>query len=231
MTTTDAMARRGAPSATTLKGEARFFTTRTTPRIIAPLLVASLGARIVLGAWSWWDAVLVAGLFAIHPFSEWLIHVYILHWKPRTLLGRRIDPLVSRKHREHHRDPREVEWIFIPLPVLAKALPLSALAFFLLMPTPQLALTGVSAGLAILLGYEWTHYLIHSRYKPKTRIYRYIWRAHRLHHFKNENYWFGVTVHMADHVLGTFPVKEEVETSSTCRTLGLEETEDQPATA
>lgn len=231
MTTTDVMARRGAPSATTLKDEFRFFTARTTPRIIAPLFAVSLIARVGLGAWSLWDAILVVSLVAVHPFTEWMIHVYILHWKPRSLFGRRIDPLVSRKHREHHRDPREVEWIFIPLPVLAKALPLSAAAFFIALPTAQLAVTATTTGLAILLGYEWTHYLIHSRYKPKTSIYRYVWRAHRLHHFKNENFWFGVTVHMADHVLGTFPLKEDVETSPTCRTLGLEEGQDQLTTA
>lgn len=230
MTTADPMARRGAPAATTLGNELRYFMSRTTPRIIAPLLLVSLGARMALGGWSGWDAVVVAGLLTVHPFTEWLIHVYILHWKPKQILGKKVDPLVSRKHREHHRDPREVEWIFIPLPVLAKALPVSALAFVLAFPTLQLALTATTAGLAILLGYEWTHYLIHSRYKPKGRLYRYVHRAHRLHHFKNENFWFGVTVHMADHVLGTFPAKDEVETSSTCRTLGLEDS-DQLTTA
>ena len=43
------------------------------------------------------------------------------------------------------------------------------------------------------LCYEWTHYLIHSDYKPKTRVYRAIWRNHRNHHYKNEHYWFTVT--------------------------------------
>jgi sterol desaturase/sphingolipid hydroxylase (fatty acid hydroxylase superfamily) len=75
----------------------------------------------------------------------------------------------------------------------------------------------------MLFAYEWTHYLIHTSYRPKRRFYRYIWRAHRLHHFKNEHYWFGVTVHLADHVLRTFPAKEAVETSPTARTLGVEQ--------
>ena len=74
----------------------------------------------------------------------------------------------------------------------------------------------------MLLTYEWTHFLIHTAYKPKRRYYRYIWRAHRLHHFKNEHFWMGVTVHLADHVLGTFPQKSEVENSPTARTLGID---------
>jgi hypothetical protein len=166
--------------------------------------------------------VVVGALIAAEPFVEWVIHVFILHFKPRALFGRTVDPLAAKKHREHHRDPRNTEWIFVPLPVLARSLPVVALIYLLAFPTAALAMTAMSTSLAILLTYEWTHYLIHSRYQPKSRLYKYIWRAHRLHHFKNENYWFGVTMHMGDHVLGTFPEKDEVETSATCKTLGVE---------
>ncbi len=56
------------------------------------------------------------------------------------------------------------------------------------------------------LGYEWCHYLIHSDYKPKTGLYRAIWKNHRQHHYKNEHYWFTVTsAGTADRVLGTRP--------------------------
>jgi hypothetical protein len=200
----------------------RFFSRQTTPRIFAPLLATSLIVRVALGSWSRWDLVVVAALIAAEPFVEWVIHVFILHFKPRSLFGRTLDPLAAKKHREHHRDPRNTEWIFVPLPVLARSLPVVALIYLFAFPTAALAMTAMSTSLGILLTYEWTHYLIHSRYQPKSRLYKYIWRAHRLHHFKNENYWFGVTMHMGDHVLGTFPEKDEVETSATCKTLGVE---------
>jgi hypothetical protein len=208
---------RSTPS---LRREARFFASQPTPRIIAPLFAAALAFRLALGVWARWDLVVVAGLIAAEPFVEWVIHVYVLHFKPRPIFGHTVDPLVARKHREHHRDPRKTEWIFVPMPVLAKALPAVALIDLLAFPSLRLAFTAMSTSLAILLTYEWTHYLIHSRYQPRSRFYRYIWRAHRLHHFKNENYWFGVTMHVGDHVLGTFPEKNEVETSPTCKTLG-----------
>ena len=67
--------------------------------------------------------------------------------------------------------------------------------------------------------YEWIHYLVHTNHRPRGRAYRYMWRAHRLHHYKNEKYWMGVTMHAADHVLGTFPQKSDVETSATAREL------------
>jgi sterol desaturase/sphingolipid hydroxylase (fatty acid hydroxylase superfamily) len=120
-----------------------------------------------------------------------------------------------------------VKWIFIPRPVLYRLMPGAVILYFLVFRDLRYGLTASIGGIAILFVYEWTHFLIHSRYKPKTRVYRYIWRAHRLHHYKNENYWYGVTMHLADHVLGTFPDKAEVETSETCRTLG----EETPATS
>ena len=208
--------------ASTLKAEASFFTRQVTPRIIAPLLAAALAIRLALGGWTRADAIVVIVMIAAQPFVEWLIHVFILHWKPKTLFGRTFDPLVSRKHREHHADPKKIEWIFVPLPVLAKALPATAVLWLLLMPTVRLAMTAIATGLTLLLVYEWTHYLIHSRYKPKTWLYKYIWRAHRLHHFKNEHYWFGVTNPLGDHALRTFPAKDTVATSPTCKDLNAE---------
>jgi sterol desaturase/sphingolipid hydroxylase (fatty acid hydroxylase superfamily) len=49
-----------------------------------------------------------------------------------------------------------------------------------------------------------------------------MWRAHRLHHFRNEHYWFGVTMHLGDRVLRTYPAKDAVPPSATARTLGMD---------
>lgn len=217
-----AMARHGAPSSPTLAAEAREFWSHNNAQIIAGAFLLALAIRVYLGAWTVWDAVIPAAQIALQPFVEWLIHVYILHWKPRRLLGKTRDPYIAKKHRMHHSDPRLVKWIFIPRQVLVRLIPAAAALYFLVFRDLRFGLTATVAGIGILLVYEWTHFLIHSRYKPKTRAYRYIWRAHRLHHYKNENFWFGVTMHLADHVLGTFPDKEEVATSPTCRTLGQE---------
>jgi hypothetical protein len=93
--------------------------------------------------------------------------------------------------------------------------------YLLVAPTVRLAVTAMVTSSAMYLTYEWTHFLIHSSYRPKGRYYRYIYRAHRLHHFRNEKFWFGVTVHVADHVLRTFPGKDDVPVSATAFTLGV----------
>ena len=92
------------------------------------------------------------------------------------------------------------------------------------MPRVELGVTGLIGMTFFGLIYEWTHFLVHTSYRPRSRWFRRLWRNHRLHHFKNENYWFGVSMLGADYLLGTHPGKGDVETSSTCLTLGYEET-------
>ena len=208
----------------TLREALREFLRHPSARLLVTLSAGSWLVRLGLGRWGIWDALIPVILLALEPFTEWVIHVVLLHWKPRRVLGRRIDPLIARKHRAHHRDPKDAELVFVPMPVLLPAVSIGAVLYLVLLPTLRLGVTTMAAAYTMFLVYEWTHFLIHSTYRPKTRAYRYVWRAHRLHHYRNENYWFGVTLHMADHLLGTFPEKEAVPASDTARTLGVAET-------
>ena len=75
---------------------------------------------------------------------------------------------------------------------------------------------------ALGLCYEWTHFLIHTAYRPRSATYMRIWRNHRLHHFKNEHFWHGITNNLSDRVLGTNPDQRDVPKSETARTLAPE---------
>ena len=93
-------------------------------------------------------------------------------------------------------------------------------AALLLFPRPEQALTFVATVGAAGIVYEWVHYLVHSDYKPRSRAYRAVYRHHRLHHFKNENYWLTVTTaHSADRLFGTDPDPADVPTSATAKDL------------
>ena len=216
MTTTGPTTRR----AFSLSDARREFWKHPSPWIIAATLVAALVARVAVGDWQITDAIVPVVMIAAFPFLEWVIHVFILHWRPRRVGGVTVDSLLARKHRDHHVDPRDVPLIFIPwqslLWVVATDIAITLLAF----PRPGMGLTFL-AFLAVLgIGYEWSHYLIHSDYKPKTTVYRAIWRHHRLHHFKNEHYWFTVTsAGTADRVLRTSPAPATVATSATAKNL------------
>lgn len=201
---------------------ARFFFRQTTPRLMAAGLAGAAAARLRVGRWSVRDAVVPAVVLGLEPFTEWVIHVHVLHQTPRRWRGRTFDLHAARKHREHHLDPADPYKVFVPLPDLA-ALAVGATAITVAtVPAPPVRLTAAVTSLAMLLTYEWTHYLIHTPYKPRSAAYRSIWRSHRLHHFRNEHYWMGVTTNLGDRVLGTFPEKADVEVSPTAWTLGVE---------
>lgn len=83
--------------------------------------------------------------------------------------------------------------MFIPWPSLIVVIVGVTAIGLLMFPRNGLGLTFALAIALFLMFYEWTHYLIHTDYKPRRAIYRAVWRNHRYHHFKNENYWFTVT--------------------------------------
>jgi hypothetical protein len=203
-----------------LADAAREFWKHPSPWMIGATLLVALTLRIVAGDWQYTDGLVPMAMLAVFPFFEWLVHVFVLHWRPRRVGPVIIDSLLARKHREHHVDPREVPLIFIPWPALLWILPVAVAIALLAFPRAGLGLTFLVFVAVIGLGYEWCHYLIHSDYKPKTAVYRAIWRNHRQHHFKNEHYWFTVTSSgTADRVLGTYPDAATVPTSPTAKNL------------
>jgi hypothetical protein len=209
------------PAALSLRQAFARFVEHDSPRVLIPLTAASVLARIGLGRWRRRDLAIALGILGAEPFTEWIIHVFLLHFRPRTIAGRLVDPVLARKHRAHHADPRDEDLIFVPMEVIRLALPAAVAGWGIGERDVRRALTGIATSWAMLTTYEWTHFLIHSNYRPRHGVYRRISRAHRLHHFRNENYWFGVTTHLGDRVLGTFPERDEVPRSATARTLGV----------
>jgi hypothetical protein len=198
----------------------RSFWRHPSPYMISSFLVGSVVARVVVGGGSWWELAIPAALVALFPVIEWVIHVGILHWRPRRVGPVAVDSLLARKHREHHADPRDIPLVFIPWQVLCWLLPAYVAVALLAVPALPAALTLLLSVYGLKFGYEWTHYLVHSDYRPQTRWFRSVWRNHRLHHYKNEHYWFTVTTAgTADRLFGTFPDVAEVQTSPTVRRL------------
>ncbi|MBF6172181.1 sterol desaturase family protein [Nocardia blacklockiae] len=204
----------------TLGSAFRVFARRPSPWIIAAMLAGALAARVAVGDWQPTDALVPVVTLAVFPFVEWVIHVCVLHWRPRRLGPITVDSLLARKHREHHADPRDVPLVFIPWQTFLWLLPTLVLVAVLAFPRIGLGLTFLVAVGALGVNYEWTHYLIHTDYQPRTRLFKAVRRNHRLHHFKNEHYWFTVTTSgTADRVLGTHPDPGTTVASPTVKAL------------
>jgi hypothetical protein len=200
----------------------REFRANRSPKIIAAAIVAAAALRIALGGFTLRDAVAAAGMLFVYPFGEWAIHVYLLHLKPFRFHGRRVELATAKAHREHHERPNHLGLILLA-PLEAAALLLLAvpavLAVFAIFLPLRALVTAAFAGYVLIGVYEWTHFLIHTAYRPRSAAYKAVWRNHRLHHFKNEHYWHGITNTLADHVLRTAPDQKEVPRSTTARTL------------
>lgn len=207
-----------AESGQELADYARLFFRQPGPRIIAGAWATTAVARLALGRFRRRDLAVAAGMVAAQPFTEWITHVAVLHAKPRRVAGRTFDMALARHHRDHHLDPKDIERTLVPLPTVY-ALVGGTAALVATVGRDRPGVTAALTGFSLLFGYEWTHFLIHSAYRPKSNLYRRRWRSHRLHHFKNERYWFGITSDLGDRVLRTNPDRSSVETSPTARTL------------
>ncbi|MBS1106387.1 MAG: hypothetical protein H6Q91_1889 [Deltaproteobacteria bacterium] len=203
----------------TLREAIPVFSRHASPRFLIACFGVALGVRILVGRWSAWDAAPLAGLLLYWPIQEWLIHVFILHARPKRIFGHTIDFRVPRKHRAHHREPWRLDLVFIPIHSFVYSLPLLIGTWFALAPSAPLALTGIAGHLALALHYEWVHFLVHTRVQPRHAHYRRLRDNHRRHHFKNENYWFGVTMLGGDRLLRTAPSVAAVPASPTARSL------------
>jgi hypothetical protein len=203
----------------TIRAALPVFLRHGSPRVFLVALVLALAARVAVGGVGWTDLLPIAGTILYWPLQEWLIHVFILHWKPRKLFGRTLDFAVPRAHRAHHGDPWDLGLVFIPLHSFLYSLPILVATWFLITPSARLALTGLCLFLLLGLHYEWIHFLVHTRVWPKTKLYQRLWRNHRLHHFKSEQHWYGVTMLSGDRLLRTSPPPQDVPVSLTARTL------------
>jgi hypothetical protein len=195
------------------------FFRHASPRVLTLAVLGSLAARVLLGHWSLWDLAIPLAIVAFWPLQEWLIHVFILHYQPVTVLGRKLDFKVPILHRAHHRDPWKLDLVFIPIHVFA-FVPLVVGGVALLGASrPELVAIGVLAYFALSLHYEWVHFMIHTLYRPRLGYYQRLARNHLLHHFRNEHYWYGVTMLRADGWMHTAPEPNAVPKSTTCLSI------------
>lgn len=209
----------------------REFLRRPSPQMIALAFLIALATRVWAGHFSWIDAVVALGVWAYFPVNEWLIHVFMLHYKPKKIFGRTIDFYLPTTHRHHHAEPWNLDWVFIPRHIHAMVFPLIAaigIAAYVFGGTEigGPVLSGLTVYLLLGVHYEWSHYLAHIPWCPNIAYlgayYRRRVREHRWHHFRNENYWWGVSMGMGDRLFGTAPRVEETSRSGTTVTLGMD---------
>jgi len=205
----------------TMPDARREFVRHFSPRLLLAFVGVSLVVRLIVSEWRWSDLLVVGAVLALQPFLEWVLHVTLLHDRPHEIAGRTFDTVAAQDHRKHHADPRDIPLTFIArrwVIYLVLSVVVVAAALWWLIGSGTAA-TFLLVASCVALAYEWTHYLIHTDVPPKSWYYRKIHAAHRLHHYRNEQYWFGVTSNVGDMALGTYPDKDAVPVSPTAKAL------------
>ena len=143
----------------------REFRANRSPKIILFAILAALALRLVLGDFTYWDAVALVAMIAVYPFGEWAIHVHLLHLKPFRMRGRRVELATARSHRMHHENPTRLDLINFAVPealaILLLAVPVAAAPILLILGAGPFV-AALLTGYVLVLVYEWTHFLIHT---------------------------------------------------------------------
>lgn len=205
----------------------REFLRRPSPRVMLSGFVVVLFARLLVGGVVPIDFGLLLLTAVLVGPVEWFLHRVLLHATEQSFQMRRLGTGIA--HREHHRNPGDLEFVllggfdaalFIVLLAGWTALWVSPLIFVTGSAWLGPYLTATAAALLALVHYEWVHLLVHTRVRLSSRIYRRLSTNHRLHHFRNEHYWLGVTNNVGDRIMKTYPAaKGDVPMSDTAREL------------
>jgi sterol desaturase/sphingolipid hydroxylase (fatty acid hydroxylase superfamily) len=141
-------------------------------------------------------AILVYPLvwYALH---RWILHGRLLYKFPLTA------SLWKRIHFDHHQDPHRLDVLFgSPLNTVPTIFGVTGLVGYLIGGW-ACAWSGIFAGLAMTLVYEFCHCIQHLNYQPKNPWLVRIKKLHMAHHFHNETGNFGIISFWPDRLLGT----------------------------
>jgi sterol desaturase/sphingolipid hydroxylase (fatty acid hydroxylase superfamily) len=163
--------------------------------VASTLALAGHGATLPFGERLLW---FVLGVATWIP-AEYVLHRWVLHWRPRTRVG---TALLRRFHIQHHDDPADQSQVCIPA-ILGVAESFVLYAVIVLFGGGIGAAFLYTAGLSLMMVvYDIAHFSAH--YMPATNpLLKYLKKHHMLHHFSDHSKRFGVTSPFMDFVFGT----------------------------
>ena len=165
-----------------------------------PFVLWGLHRGFVAGhtTWSTTVGLFVAGLL-VWTFTEYVLHRWIFHVRPRGFGGRTWSFLV---HGYHHEFPDDGMRLVAP--------PLMVLVFGSVVVSVFVALLGPDRWLQAFAGfctgyvaYDWIHYFTHHA-RPERGVGRWLKEYHLRHHFEDGGTRFGISSPFWDFVFGTY---------------------------
>lgn len=176
--------------------------------VIATLVILSLSILLfgiikinlsILG----YIGLFLSGTF-VYTLAEYLIHRFIYHMEEY----KNPQNWIFKIHGMHHTTPKDKQRLVLPLPVSIPLAGLFIFIFWLIMGKYVLLFFP-----GFLLGYSYylsLHYFIHTT-KPPKNFFRYLWKHHLLHHYKNDAVAFSLTFPLWDLIFGTMPKDKKLD--------------------
>jgi len=184
--------------------------------IMCGIFLVSVGFLIPnltsIGPW----IAFVIGMVA-YAAAEYFTHRFLFHMKtPKSPFFLK---LIKRLHYDHHVQPNDLHLLFLPLWYSLPNMAIAGTIAYLISTSLVIVNAFITGVMLFLLFYEWKHYIAHRPITPLSPWGRWMKKTHLWHHFKNENYWYGVTNPVFDLALGTFEDHKKVKLSETARNL------------
>ena len=141
-------------------------------------------------------------------FTEYSLHRFVFHHKPRSIRQERI---IFLFHGIHHAQPQCKTRLVMPpavsIPISLVYFGLLSLILGTLLGIPQW-IWPIYSGLTVgYLAYDLTHYATHH-FAMRHGIFKFLKRYHMQHHYKTPNQRFGVSSPLWDMVFGTYPKED-----------------------
>ncbi len=134
----------------------------------------------------------------VWTFTEYTLHRFIFHYKPKSNFGRKIHFIF---HGVHHDYPNDSRRLVMPPSV---SIPLATLFYFLF-----LEIIGVRFVAPFFVGfltgylfYDLTHYAVHH-FQIHSKFWLTLKKHHMRHHYQDESKGFGVSSPIWDDIIGT----------------------------
>jgi sterol desaturase/sphingolipid hydroxylase (fatty acid hydroxylase superfamily) len=160
------------------------------------LSIAVISGLVFLGFVSW-------------TLTEYLLHRFVFHFKPKGPFQERIEYLI---HGIHHDAPEDATRLVMPP---AAAVLLASLLYFgfrLLMG--PLWISGFFAGFLLgYLAYDYIHYAIHH-FAMSSPLGKYLKNHHMKHHFMTHGARWGVSSPLWDYIFGTMKERRQARSSA-----------------
>jgi hypothetical protein len=154
---------------------------------------------------------------AIFFIVEYLTHRFAFHAKPSGVPALRA--LQHRLHYDHHVDPGRLDLLFLPWWFVLPATVAYGILYYAATRSPALAAALLLGNLGAMLYYEWVHYVAHIPFVPITPLGKWMKKYHLLHHYLNEQLWFGVTNPAIDVLAHTYMKAADAERSARTKVL------------